>query len=86
MLFVGVGLLIGAILREVNKKIKLPYTPMLLVVGIIVGGNREWFGNFSEGTKIVERIDPHGILAIFIPTLLFESGYNCDYYVFKRNI
>jgi len=23
---------------------------------------------------------------IFIPTLLFESGYNCDFYVFKRNI
>ena len=23
---------------------------------------------------------------IFIPTLLFESGYNCDFYVFKRNL
>jgi len=26
------------------------------------------------------------ILFIFIPVLIFESGFNCDWYVFKRAI
>ena len=59
---------------------------MLLVVGMFMGGFREYFGYMDDGIAIVENIDPHGILTIFIPTLLFESAYNCDWYIFKRNL
>ena len=34
VLFVFVGLLIGGFCREINKKTNIPYTPMLLVIGI----------------------------------------------------
>ncbi len=51
--FIAIGLLIGALLREVNKKIKLPYTPMLLIAGMIIGGWREYFGTLSEGTALI---------------------------------
>lgn len=44
ILFVFVGLLIGGALREVNKKTKFPYTPMLIIVGIIMGNWRESLG------------------------------------------
>jgi hypothetical protein len=37
VLFVFFGLLCGAILREFNKKTGIPYTPMLLILGIILG-------------------------------------------------
>jgi NhaP-type Na+/H+ or K+/H+ antiporter len=30
-------------------------------------------------------MDPHLILFIFIPVLLFEEGFNCDWYVFKKS-
>jgi NhaP-type Na+/H+ or K+/H+ antiporter len=86
VLFVFIGLLIGGLCREINKKTKIPYTPMLLVVGMFMGGFREYFGYMDDGIAIVENIDPHGILTIFIPTLLFESAYNCDWYIFKRNL
>ena len=29
-------------------------------------------------------IDPHGILLIFIPILIFEAAYNTDLYFFKK--
>lgn len=34
----------------------------------------------------MSHINPHMILFIFIPVLIFESGFNCDWYVFKRAI
>lgn len=86
VLFVFFGLLIGGLCREINKKTKIPYTPMLLIIGMIMGGYREYFGYLDQGIAIVELINPHGILTIFIPTLLFESAYNCDWYIFKRNL
>jgi hypothetical protein len=36
VLFVFVGLLSGSILRELNKKTKFPYTPMLIILGIVL--------------------------------------------------
>ena len=32
------------------------------------------------------KINPHGILMIFIPILLFESAFNADSFVFKKEI
>lgn len=52
--FVFITLLIGGVLREVNKHFKLPYTPMLLFVGIIIGGWREYLGKFNQGVFILE--------------------------------
>jgi len=53
VLFITMGLLLGGLLREVNKKTKIPYTPMLLVSGMLIGGYREYFGSMSDGTAIV---------------------------------
>jgi len=85
-LFVFVGLLVGAICREINKKTKIPYTPMLLVVGILMGGYRNYLSYLGQSINIVEHINPHGILTIFIPTLLFESASTCDWHIFRRNL
>ena len=43
-------------------------------------------GDFGKSIEIMLDIDPHGILMIFIPTILFESAYNADSYVFKKEI
>lgn len=37
-------MLLGGLLREVNKKTKFPYTPMLIIAGIIMGHWRESLG------------------------------------------
>jgi hypothetical protein len=52
-LFITIGMLIGGICREINKKTNIPYTPMLLVIGMIIGGYREYFGALSDGVAIV---------------------------------
>ena len=45
LLFVFFGLFIGGLLREVNKKTKFPYTPMLIIAGIILG---HWDDNLGS--------------------------------------
>lgn len=72
--FVFFGLLVGGLLREVNKKTKFPYTPLLILAGLLLGYLRNYLGTVGESTSIVEQLNPHMILFIFIPVLIFESG------------
>jgi hypothetical protein len=69
--FIFFGLLCGALLREVNKKVGIPYTPMLLVLGIIIGYFREDLGVVGESANILKSMSPHMILLAFIPILIF---------------
>lgn len=32
----------------------------------------------------MSKIDPKGILLIFLPPLIFESGFNSDWYIFRK--
>ena len=74
VLFIAVGLLLGGILREINKKTKIPYTPMLLVLGIFLGYFRHSLGVVGQGTALIEKMNGHMIFMVFIPVLIFESG------------
>jgi hypothetical protein len=47
---------------------------MLLVLGIFLGYFRHHLGVVGESTSIIEKLNPHMILLIFIPVLIFESG------------
>ncbi|EGR27161.1 sodium hydrogen exchanger family protein, putative [Ichthyophthirius multifiliis] len=82
--FIFFGLFFGGILRQVNQVTKIPYTPMLIILGIIFAIYRDDLGFIGDSIKIWSGINPHMILFIFIPVLIFESGFNCDWYVFKR--
>ena len=69
--FVIIGLLIGTVFREINKRTKIPYTPMILLIGIILGEFEEALGIWGESADLIEDISPHMILLIFIPVLIF---------------
>ncbi len=89
LLFVVFSLLIGAILRMVMKNSLIPYTIILLLVGITVGGINQ-LGYFGTNTILsnmfttVGHIDPHLILFLFLPTLIFESAYSMEPHLFFR--
>ncbi len=82
--YLALGLLLGLIMREVNKKTKLPYSPMMLFLGIMLGLMQKHMGWLGESTSVMGAMHPHIILFVFIPILLFESAFNIDWYVFKR--
>lgn len=75
----------GGIVREASKKWTfLPYTPTLFVIGIIAGSYYSYLGVFGHALKSVIYMDPHGLLSIFLPPLIFESGFNADWHIFRK--
>lgn len=79
-------LMLGCFCRILKNITGIPYTPQLMVLGVLLGGFSDSLGDFGRSIDIVLQIDPHGILMIFIPTILFESAFNADSYVFKKEI
>jgi NhaP-type Na+/H+ or K+/H+ antiporter len=85
-LFVVLSLLMGAFFREINKKTHFPFTPMLLIAGIIWGGMAEHLGMIGASALSWENIGAHTILIIFIPALIYESAFGTDWHTFKREL
>jgi NhaP-type Na+/H+ or K+/H+ antiporter len=77
-------LLISSLCREIKKLTGIPYTPLLLIAGMVCGGYSYKLWEFGQGLEMILSIDPHGILLIFIPILVFEAAYNTDLYFFKK--
>lgn len=92
LLFVILALMIGAATRHFLRKSPLPYTVMLLVFGLVLGlldrfellsGSMESFGT---AVSWAGEIDPHLILYVFLPTLIFEAAFALDVHIFKKSL
>jgi NhaP-type Na+/H+ or K+/H+ antiporter len=89
LLFVICALLLGTLLKTVLRNSRIPYTVVLLLVGIAAGGINE-LGIFGTDSTVsdtftkVSHIDPHLILYLFLPTLIFESAYTMESHLFFR--
>lgn len=99
LLFVVLALIIGAATRFFLSKIGLPYTVVLLLIGIGIGvlGRIEYFeslnifgktlnaGIIDQSIAWAGNIDPHLILYIFLPILIFEAAFAMDVHTFKKS-
>lgn len=79
------SLIIGSILKEVKKKTNIPYTPMVLIVGALIGFYHQKFGKIGDSMNTISQINPHTLMVIFIPGLLFEGAYNTHGYTFNKS-
>ena len=99
LFFIIVALLIGAAVRHLLKKSPIPFTVWLLLIGLGLGIMLRlgWFnitqiGNISVDFGILDRaftwagnIDPHIIMYVFLPTLIFEAAFAMDVHTFKKS-
>lgn len=99
LLFIIVALFIGTATRYWLRNFALPYTISLLIIGLILGvANRAGFFStfwhldhasglniFSEAIDWAGHIDPHLILYIFLPTLIFEAAFAMHVHTFKKS-
>jgi len=98
LLFLIIALFIGAATRHYLKKTPLPFTVLLLIFGLgmgilsRLGYLQHWvIGNFHMDVSFIEdamhwagNIDPHLILFVFLPTLIFEAAFAMDVHTFKK--
>ncbi len=91
LFFVVVALVIGAATRYLFQKSFLPYTVLLLIFGLGLGflsryGIFESFNTLDIALKWAGEIDPHLILFVFLPTLIFEAAFAMDVHTFKKSV
>jgi len=92
LLFIIIALIIGAATRHFLKKSPLPFTVTLLLIGIGLGvmANNGLFDgaleSFKTGLHWAGNIDPHLILYVFLPILIFEAAFALDVHVFKKSL
>ena len=78
-------LMAGHLLKVLAKKIQMPFTVLVCLAGFFVGLIPGVAG-MDVMTKVWMDLDPHFMLFLFLPALIFESAFNCDYYTFKMQI
>ncbi|EAR83252.2 sodium/hydrogen exchanger family protein (macronuclear) [Tetrahymena thermophila SB210] len=82
--FIFMSLTIGGLLKHVNKRFPVAYTSMLFLIGYFGGLFHDSLGQLGESIKSASSINPHGILIIFLPVMIFQSAYNTDWHIFRR--
>jgi len=75
-------LLIAAAIHQGALRFKLPYTICLFAVWLLIGlGN----ARLPENWQVSLELTPDLLFFVFLPILIFESGYNMKYYALKRD-
>ena len=78
-------LLIAVAILVLSKRIRLPFTVILVLIGIVLS----WLiGEYPHELGLLKRLEisPELILFVFLPTLIFESTFNLDARSLRRNL
>lgn len=87
LLFLFFSLTVAIVIKSIQKVFHfVPFTPTLFVVSILMGKFSSSLGIIGDSIEATSGIDPRGILLIFLPPLIFESSFNSDWYVFRKQV
>lgn len=93
LLFIVIALFIGTATRHLLKRGPLPYTISLLIIGLLFGVLTRsgilvdlGMASIADSVKWAGSIDPHLILYLFLPTLIFEAAYALHLHTFKKSL
>ena len=84
VIFVGL-LLVASATKALSDRHSLPFTVVLVLVGIALKELGE-MGPSNLHFLAELRVAPEVILFVFLPTLVFESSYNMDSRLLRRNL
>lgn len=94
LFFIILAVFIGVSTRHLLKKLPVPFTALLLIIGIILGSFsrlgyfENWAGldvSFIKASLYsAAHIDPHLLLYLFLPILIFEAAFAMDFHTFKK--
>ncbi|MDH3976536.1 MAG: Na+/H+ antiporter [Deltaproteobacteria bacterium] len=74
----------ASIVAIVAKKIKFPFTILLVIIGLILGWASHQISALHPLTLL--KMTPEVVLFIFLPALIFESAFNLDAKALIKNI
>jgi NhaP-type Na+/H+ or K+/H+ antiporter/CRP-like cAMP-binding protein len=90
LFFITVSLFIGVAVRNLLRKSPLPFTVALLIIGALIAipirmNYLDASGVFHKAVEWAGHIDPHIIMYVFLPTLIFEAAFALDVHTFRKS-
>lgn len=95
LFFIILAIFIGAATRHFLKAIPVPFTALLLIIGIALGvltrvGFMDHWGSMNvsflgDAFRWAAHIDPHMLFFVFLPVLIFEAAFAMDLHTFKKS-
>jgi Na+:H+ antiporter len=77
-------LLLASLSAVLFRRLRIPYTIGLVVVGVLLAVARDNLG-FLEPVRLI-RLTPEVVLYLFIPTLIFPAAVRLDLELLKQNL
>ncbi|KAI0207471.1 Sodium/hydrogen exchanger 7 [Lamellibrachia satsuma] len=84
ILFIFSSCALGALVRLVTKRIALPYTVVMFAFGAAFGAVGQMVPHLRKEIEHSE-VNPHTILYVFLPVLIFESAYAMEAHMFFKS-
>lgn len=78
-------LMIAAATLVLTRRLRFPFTVALVLIGLALSSTRYVFPATIPGLSDLE-ISPALILYVFLPVLIFESAFNLDARLLRRNL
>jgi len=83
VLFMFLCLMVGNFFKPLAGYIGVPYTSLITILGLVLGVFSKSLGRTGVAIDIWSQMNPHLLLLLFIPALIFESAFNSDWHIFK---
>jgi NhaP-type Na+/H+ or K+/H+ antiporter len=84
--FLGFSLLLVVLARVMNKKFRIPYTPTLIIFGILIRLTGTYLGQLNEVVSLAINYSTESISLGLFPILIFGSSFSADWYLVKKEI
>lgn len=86
-LFMLICMLVGQFMKQAAARTGIPYTCLITVFGFVMGAfQNRMVPRMKKSLLIWGQMDPHLLLLLFIPALIFESAFNSDWHMFKKEM
>jgi NhaP-type Na+/H+ or K+/H+ antiporter len=85
-LLLFIFMIIGQLFKQLSAWSGVPFTTNITVIGVLLGYFADSFGKFAAPIQAWSEMDPHLLMMIFLPALIFESAFNSDWHIFKHEL
>ncbi|KAH8077164.1 potassium:proton antiporter [Aureococcus anophagefferens] len=91
LILLVVALFFGVLAKTLLAKSKIPYTVLLLLAGVAVGWGVDYEGAddkkpLHRSVRAWDRVNPHLLMYLFLPVLIFESAFSVDVHTLFREL
>ena len=86
LLILFIFMLVAQLFKQFSSWSGIPFTTNITILGLLIGYFHSSLGKLDQAILIWSELDPHLLMMIFLPALIFESAFNSDWHIIKHEL